>query len=103
MTGTKKIIREQAIDDLRSGKKHYLFATYRLAKEGLDIPRLNRLYMATPEKDSAIIIQSIGRIKRKFEGKNQPIVYDFVDNTKMFYGLFKKRLKIYKQENCEFL
>ena len=27
--------REQAIEDLRSGKKRYLFATYRLAKEGL--------------------------------------------------------------------
>ena len=31
--------REQAMEDLRSGKKRYLFATYRLAKEGLDITR----------------------------------------------------------------
>ena len=103
MTGRKKKEREQAIEDMRTGKKHYLFATFKLAKEGLDIPRLNRLYLATPEKDSAIIIQSIGRIKRKFEGKKESIVYDFVDDSRMFFGLYKKRVKIYQQEKCEVL
>ena len=41
-TKTGKVRREQAIEDMRSGKKKYLFATYSLAKEGLDIPRLER-------------------------------------------------------------
>ena len=41
MTSKKaKAMREQAIEDMRQGRKRYLFATYSLAKEGLDIPRL---------------------------------------------------------------
>ena len=52
MTSKKrKAEREQAIEDMRTGKKRYLFATYSLAKEGLDIPRLDRLYLTTPQKD----------------------------------------------------
>lgn len=45
----QKELREQALDDMQTGKKKYLFATYQLAKEGLDIPRLERLYMVTAE------------------------------------------------------
>lgn len=72
---TKKLKaeREQALEDMRSGKKHYLFATYALAKEGLDIPRLDRLYLTTPQKDYAVIVQSVGRIARTFDGKEQPL------------------------------
>ena len=41
MTSKKgKHERELALEDMRSGKKKYLFATYSLAKEGLDVPRL---------------------------------------------------------------
>lgn len=81
---TKKLKaeREQALEDMRSGKKHYLFATYALAKEGLDIPRLDRLYLTTPQKDYAVIVQSVGRIARTFDGKEQPIAYDYVDYIK---------------------
>ena len=65
MTSKKrKAEREQAIEDMRTGKKRYLFATYSLAKEGLDIPRLDRLYLTTPQKDYAVIVQSVGRIAR---------------------------------------
>ena len=31
-----------------------------LAKEGLDVPRLERLYLTTPQKDYAVVTQSIG-------------------------------------------
>ena len=75
-----KAEREQALEDMRSGKKKYLFATYSLAKEGLDVPRLERLYLTTPQKDYAVVTQSIGRIARTLEGKSDPIAYDFVDD-----------------------
>ena len=51
-----KAEREQALEDMRSGKKKYLFATYSLAKEGLDVPRLERLYLTTPQKDYACLL-----------------------------------------------
>ena len=104
MTSKKgKAEREQALEDMRSGKKKYLFATYSLAKEGLDIPCLERLFMATPQKDYAVITQSIGRIARTYEGKADPICYDFVDDIGYLVKSYKKRCTTYKKNNCYFM
>lgn len=104
MTGKKgKVEREKALDDMRSGAKCYLFATYKLAKEGLDIPRLDRLYMATPQKDEAIIIQSIGRIARRYPDKAQPICYDYIDNIPYCYGAWRKRKTAYNKKKCSYV
>ncbi len=98
-----KAEREQAIEDMRTGKKKYLFATYSLAKEGLDIPRLERLFLTTPQKDYAVITQSIGRIARTFEGKTDPIAYDFVDNIAYLVKSYKKRCATYRKNGCYFI
>ena len=98
-----KAEREQALEDMRTGKKKYLFATYSLAKEGLDIPCLERLFMVTPQKDYAVITQSIGRIARVCEGKAEPIVYDFVDNIGYLVKSYKKRCTTYKKNECYFI
>ena len=101
MTSKKaKAEREQAIEDMRSGKKHFLFASYKLAKEGLDIPRLDRLHLATPQKDYAIIVQSVGRVARTFDGKEQPICFDYVDKFKMAENMYKARCRHYKKCGC---
>lgn len=98
-----KAEREQAIEDMRTGRKKYLFATYSLAKEGLDIPCLDRLFMTTPQKDYAVITQSIGRIARTCEGKSNPVCYDFVDNIGYLQKSFKKRCSTYRKNDCYFL
>lgn len=98
-----KAEREQAIEDMRTGKKKYLFATYSLAKEGLDIPCLERLYLTTPQKDYAVVTQSIGRIARTCEGKENPVAYDFVDNIVYLIKSYKKRCSIYKKNGCYFV
>ena len=98
-----KAEREQALEDMRTGKKKYLFATYTLCKEGLDIPCLERLFMATPQKDYAVITQSIGRIARTHEGKADPICYDFVDDIGYLAKSYKRRCITYKKNNCYFL
>ena len=104
MTSKKgKAEREQALEDMRTGKKMYLFATYSLAKEGLDIPCLERLFMATPQKDYAVITQSIGRIARTCEGKADPIVYDFVDNIGYLQKSYKNRCTTYRKNDCYFI
>ena len=93
-----KAEREQAIEDMRTGKKKYLFASYSLAKEGLDIPRLDRLFLASPCKYSAIITQAVGRVRRTAEGKETPIVFDFVDEEIGFcMGAWKKRCTSYRK------
>ena len=98
-----KAEREQAIEDMRTGSKKYLFATFSLAKEGLDIPCLERLFLTTNQKDFAVITQSIGRIARTYDGKAEPIVYDFVDNIGYLVKSYKKRCSSYKKNNCYFV
>ena len=88
---------------MRTGRKGYLFATYSLAKEGLDIPRLDRLYLATPQKDYAVVVQSIGRIARTFEGKSLPVAYDYVDATRGLEKAYKQRLRSYKSAGCKII
>ena len=100
-TKKAKAEREQAIEDMRCGKKRYLFASYRLAKEGLDIPRLDRLYLTTPQKDFAVIVQSVGRIARTFEGKANPLCYDYVDDIDYLVNAYKQRCRHYRKSGCE--
>lgn len=96
-----KELRQQYLEQMRTGEKRFLFATYGLAKEGLDIPCLDRLYLTTPHKDKSTILQSVGRIRRKCEGKGEPIVYDFVDdNIEYCVKAHKTRRTTYKKIDC---
>lgn len=98
---TPKGLREDNLDRIRAGRTHFLFATYQLAKEGLDIPRLDRLFLVAPRDDKAVIVQAVGRIERLFEGKETPIVHDFVDEGEYFQKKYKKRKTIYKKNGNE--
>lgn len=89
--------REEAINKIRSKEEHYLFATLQLAREGLDIRPLNRLFLIAPTKNKAVLIQSVGRVERRDDGKETPIVYDFVDNGLYYDKAFKSRKTIYKK------
>jgi len=99
-----KAERYDAIEDMREGRKRYLFATYQLAKEGLDIPRLDRLYLATPQKDPAVVEQAVGRIARAFDGKDEPVCYDYVDSSfKNFTRMYKRRCTTYRKLGYPFI
>ncbi len=103
MTSKKgKAEREQAIKEMREGKKKYLFATYSLAAEGMDIPNLERLFMASPVKDYARVTQSVGRIARTCENKDNPIAYDFVDDIGFLVKMYKTRCRHYQKGGCYF-
>ena len=96
----KKADREQALKEMRNKEKHILLATYQLAKEGLDVPCLDRLLLATPIKDYAIVVQSVGRIARVCEGKGTPVVYDYVDDIGFLKNMWKERCTSYKKDGC---
>ncbi len=98
---TPKKQREKAIEDVRNGKIQCLFASYSLAKEGLDVPIIENLVMATPVKDFAIVQQSIGRVQRPYEGKKVACVYDFVDEVGMLIRFYSKRRSTYRKNNWE--
>jgi superfamily II DNA or RNA helicase len=98
---TKKKEREAAIEDMREGRAQFLFATYQLAKLGLDIPRLNRLVLATPVKDKTSIQQAVGRIMRPFEGKGTPVVFDIWDKSiKQMQFWARERIRMYRNLGC---
>ena len=74
-----------------------IVATYALAKEGLDIPSLSVLHLATPIKERGMVRQCVGRVERNVIGKSEPLVYDYVD-TEIAYcmGCYTKRKNILK-------
>lgn len=57
-----------------------IVATYKLASHGFDYSELSCLILATPLKGRTSIIQTIGRILRKHDGKKNPLVFDLIDN-----------------------
>lgn len=93
--------REQAIEDMRAGRKDILFASFGLAKEGLDIPRLDRLFLVSPQKDYAVVTQSVGRIARVATGKEDAVCYDYVDDIQFCENQWKRRRVHYRKAGCE--
>lgn len=78
------------------------FATFQMAKEGLDIPRLDTLFLTTPNSSHITVQQSIGRITRVDEGKKQPMVVDFLDRyIGICNSLFNKRMQVYNKMGLE--
>lgn len=77
-----------------------IVATYALAKEGLDIPTLEVLHLATPQKNESTTKQAVGRIERNVEGKKTPIAYDYVDTAIPYcVSAFVKRRRMLKKCN----
>ena len=95
--------RKEALEKLNTGELDCIFATYQLAKEGLDVPNLRNVIFATPEQDETTVIQAVGRVGRKADGKKYGVVYDFVDNFGMYRGYLKKRMRYYKKIEADVL
>lgn len=63
-----------------------------------DYPRLDTLIMATPVSWKSVVEQYAGRLNRDYDGKENVIVYDYVDShISMFEKMYYKRIKAYKQ------
>ena len=60
-----------------------ILATFAMASEGLDIPRLDTLILSTPVGD---VTQAVGRILRPCASKKSPIVVDICDDGCKAFG-----------------
>lgn len=96
-TKAEKERRARLLTDLNNGALNVVFATYKLAKEGLDVPNLRTVIFATPQKDKTTVIQSAGRVARKADGKEYGTVIDFSDDFGLLYGYERKRKNFYKK------
>jgi len=81
-----------------SESKQLILATYAMAAEGLDIPTLTTLILATPKSD---IIQSVGRILRVKH--SNPLIIDIVDQHDCFINQFAKRKVFYNEKNYKII
>ena len=70
-----------------------IVATVSLAKEGLDVVDLDTLHLVSCLANKSDTVQSAGRIERVKEGKNEPIVFDYVD-TKIPYLVSKWKKRV---------
>jgi len=79
--------------------KQVIFATYQMAEEGLDLPRLDTLIFATPKGNK--IEQPIGRIQRLDHNKANPLIIDIRDMNFAFIisQLGFARMSYYKKRN----
>jgi superfamily II DNA or RNA helicase len=94
--------RKDCLTKLRDKEIRCLFATYQLAKEGLDIPSLDCVVFATPHKDKITVVQSCGRVGRKAPGKTAGYVIDYVDTAfSIFQNYGRQRRKMYKSKKFE--
>ena len=86
-------------DQLReSQEKDILLATFSMAAEGMDIPKLDTVILASPKTD---VEQSVGRIFRKkaCDREYHPLIIDLQDNFSMFQKQCGKRLTLYRKMN----
>ena len=84
-------------EGILKGDWEVMFATYQIAKEGLDIPSLINLVMASPVKNDITVTQSVGRVMRAFPNKEYGYVWDFDDDMPMLHRWLCKRLSIYRR------
>lgn len=84
-----------AKDRDEASKRQLILTTYSMAKEGLDIPRLDTLVLGTPKGD---VIQASGRIQRHHADKKVPLIIDIIDTFSIFEQLRWKRWRFYRKE-----
>ena len=88
----------QNLESVPDHESIILIATGQLIGEGFDFPRLDTLIMATPVAWKGIVEQYAGRLNRDYEGKQNVIIYDYVDcHIPVFDRMYLKRLKAYKR------
>lgn len=73
-----------------------LVATGRYIGEGFDYPRLDTLFLAMPISWKGTLAQYAGRLHRNYEGKQEVLIYDYVDiRVPMLERMYQKRLPGY--------
>jgi len=88
--------RDRALRATRAGEIDVLLAV-NIAKEGLDIPRLDRLHLVAGGRNESELKQKIGRIMRPAPGKTNATVYDYVDeNVGVLLNQYYARRRVYQ-------
>ncbi|WP_164008768.1 DEAD/DEAH box helicase family protein [Pyxidicoccus trucidator] len=93
--GTGSADRAQSLRQLAEGTLDAVCAVD-LFNEGVDVPSIDRVVMLRPTESPVVFLQQLGRGLRKFEGKAQVTVIDFVGNHRMFLDRVRTLLALGK-------
>lgn len=78
--------------------KPIIFTTFAMMAEGTNIPWLDTCVLAMPRSN---VEQTVGRIRREYEDKGDPVVMDILDeDSPVFSGYGESRLRWYKKIGC---
>ncbi|RIV17905.1 DEAD/DEAH box helicase [Alicyclobacillaceae bacterium I2511] len=89
--------RETVMARMQAKEIDILVATIQLAKEGLDLPHLDRVALATPIRSDSTVKQVLGRVMRPVKGGKSPLVLDFWDRECVLVrSQFLARQKTYR-------
>lgn len=84
------------IKSLKDGDRFVIVATGKLIGEGFDEARLDTLFMAMPIAWKGTIAQYAGRLHRNYAGKEEVLIYDYVDvHIPVLERMYHKRLTAY--------
>ncbi|SDB25534.1 hypothetical protein SAMN02910417_01904 [Eubacterium oxidoreducens] len=92
----------EKLNNVDDAESLIIVGTGSLLGEGFDYPRLDTLFMATPVSGENVVEQYVGRLNRDYEGKENVIVYDYVDShIPKFDKMYASRMKAYKKIGYE--
>ena len=85
------------VKSLKDGDRFVIVATGKLIGEGFDEARLDTLFMAMPIAWKGTIAQYAGRLHRNYAGKEEVLIYDYVDvHIPVLERMYHKRLTAYR-------
>ena len=99
-TQTKKV-QTAKLDRFTNGEVPLIIATYKLLSKGFDHQPTSRIFFCLPHKAKGLIEQAKGRIERTTDGKEDAIIYDYVDDIGMLKKQFILRMQQYKEHNLK--
>lgn len=87
---------DAAIEAMETGEVNVLVTTFEMLGEGFDLDKLDRLFFTVPFKAATRVEQGIGRLQRTAPGKDDAVVYEFVDERVSYcMYLYSRRLEVY--------
>ena len=97
----RDLIRKQ-MKEVPENETIVLVAIGQYIGEGFNYPRLDTMMLTTPIAWHGNVEQYAGRLHRDFEGKQDVIIYDYVDShIRVLERMYHKRLRAYKKIGYE--
>jgi superfamily II DNA or RNA helicase len=97
MIGAVPAERREEIAQLADAGECVIIATDKVAGEGMDIRRLDRLHLTWPQRQELGLTQQLGRVLRTHPDKREVVVFDYVDSEGMLANQARLRAITYRK------